>query len=68
MALDRRDKRIRGKVVAASPARVVLKTSQGTRHLSRPAWTIAPIEGETRVMGYVPDLLKERAVRDRDQR
>ena len=56
MALDRRNKRIRGKVVAASPKIVVLKTSRGTRRLSRATWTIAPIEGETRMMGYVPRL------------
>ena len=31
MALDRQNKRIRGKVVAASPKRVVLKTSRGAR-------------------------------------
>ena len=61
MALDRRGQRIRGKVVAASPKRVVLKTSRGTRRLSRTIWTVAPIEGEMRMMDYVPDLLKERA-------
>ena len=53
MALDRRNKHIRGKVVAASPKRVVLKTSRGTRRLSRASWTIAPIEGETRVPEYI---------------
>jgi hypothetical protein len=58
MALDRRDKRIRGKVVAASPQRVVLKTSRGTCHLSRSTWTIAPIAGETRMPEYVRALLK----------
>jgi hypothetical protein len=65
MALDRRNTRIHGKVVAASPKRVVLRTSRGTRRLSPATWTIAPIEGETRMMDYVPDLLRERAARDR---
>jgi hypothetical protein len=41
----------RDEVVAASPKRVVLKTRRGTRQLSRTTWTIAPIEGETRMMG-----------------
>ena len=59
MALDRRNKRIRGKVVSASPKIVVLKTSRGTRRLSRATWTIAPIEGESRMPEYVPALLKE---------
>jgi hypothetical protein len=63
MALHRRNKPIRGKVVAASPTGVVLKTSRGTRRLSRAVWTIAPIEGETRMPKYVPDLLKELAAR-----
>ena len=63
-ALDRRNKRIRGKVVAASPKRVVPKTSRGTRRLSRATRAIALIEGETRMMDYVPDLLKERVARD----
>jgi hypothetical protein len=58
MALDRRNNRIRGKVVAASPKIVVLKTSLGTRRLSRAVWTIAPIEGEHRTMPYVSALLK----------
>ena len=62
MALDRRNKRIRGKVVSASPKIVVLKTSRGTRRLSRATWTIAPIEGESRMPEYVPALLKELAV------
>ena len=44
MAMDRHDKRIRGKVVAASPKRVILKTSRGTRRLSRATSTVAPIE------------------------
>ena len=61
MALHRRYKPIRGEVVAASPKRVVLKTSRGIRHLMRPAWTIAPIEGETLMMDYVPRLLDELA-------
>jgi len=65
MAMDRRNKRIRGKVVSASPKIVVLKTSRGTRRLSRAVWTIAPIEGETRMMDYVPQLLDEIAARDR---
>ena len=68
MALDRRNKRIRGKVVSASPKIVVLKTGRGTRRLSRATWTIAPIEGETRMMEYMPDLLKELAARDRERR
>jgi len=68
MALDRRNKRIRGKVVAASPEIVVLKTSRGTRRLSRAVWTIAPIEGESRMPDYVPALLKELAARDRERR
>ena len=59
MAMDRHNKRIRGKVVSASPKIVVLKTSRGTRRLSRAAWTIAPIEGESRMMPEVPALLKE---------
>ena len=63
MALDRRNKRIRGKVVSASPKIVVLKTSRGTRRLSRATWTIAPIEGESRMPEYVPALLKELASR-----
>jgi hypothetical protein len=50
MALHRRNKPIRGKVVAASPTRVALQTSRGIRHLSRRAWTIAPLEGETRTL------------------
>jgi hypothetical protein len=65
MALDRRNKRIRGKVISASPKMVVLKTSRGTRRLSRAVWTIAPIEAETRIPEYVPALLKELAARDR---
>jgi hypothetical protein len=65
MALDRRNKRIRGKVISASPKMVVLKTSWGTRRLSRAVWTIAPIEAETRIPEYVPALLKELAARDR---
>jgi hypothetical protein len=65
MALDPHNKRIRGKVVSASPKAVVLKTSRGTRRLSRAVWTIAPIEGETRTPKYVPALLKELAARDR---
>jgi hypothetical protein len=68
MALDRRNKRIPGKVVSASPTIVVLKTSRGTRRLSRATWTIAPIEGETRMIEYMPDLQKEHAARDHDQR
>ena len=65
MALHRRNKPIRGKVVAASPTGVVLKTSRGTRRLSLATWTIAPIDGETRMMDYLPNLLKELAARDR---
>jgi hypothetical protein len=65
MALHRRNKRIRGEVVSASPKIVVLKTSRGTRRLSRATWTIAPIEGESRMPVYVPALLKELAARDR---
>jgi hypothetical protein len=65
MALDRHNKRMRGKVVAASPTGVVLKTSRGTRRLSLATWAIAPIEGETRMMDYVPRLLDELAARDR---
>jgi hypothetical protein len=68
MAMDRRNKRIRGKVISASPKIVVLKTSRGTRRLSRATWTIAPIEGETRMMDYVPDLLKERGALGRERR
>ena len=64
MALDRHNKRIRGKVVAASPKIVVLKTSRGTRRLWRTAWTIAPIEGETRMPECVPALLNELAAHD----
>ena len=67
MALDRRNKRIRGKVVSASPKIVVLKTSRGTRRLSRAVWTIAPIEGEQTTMPYVPALLTELASRDRER-
>ena len=63
MALHRRNKRIRGKVISASPKIVILKTSRGTRRLSRAVWTIAPIEGETRMPEYVPALLKEFAAR-----
>jgi hypothetical protein len=44
---------------------VVLKTSKGTRRLSRAVWTIAPIEAEARTPEYVPALLKELAARDR---
>ena len=44
-AMDRCNKRIRGKVV----------------------WTIAPIEGESRMPEYVPALLKELAARDRER-
>jgi hypothetical protein len=65
MALDRRNRRIRGWVISASPKIVVLKTSRGTRRLSRAVWTIAPIEAETRTPEYVPALLKELAARDR---
>jgi hypothetical protein len=65
MAMDRHNKRIRGKVISASPKIVVLKTSRGTRRLSRAVWTIAPIEGETRMPEYVPPLLKELAARER---
>jgi hypothetical protein len=67
MALDRRNKRIRGKVISASPKIVVLKTSRGTRRLSRTTWTIAPIDGESRMPEYVPALLKELATRDRER-
>jgi hypothetical protein len=67
MALHRRDKPIRGKVVAAPPIRIVLRTSRGTRRLSRAVWTIAPIEGESRMPEYVPALLKELATRDRER-
>ena len=67
MALDRRNKRIRGKVVSASPKIVVLKTSRGTNRLSRATWTFAPIEGETRMPEYVPALLKGLAARDRER-
>ncbi len=63
MALGRRKERIRGKVVAASPKIVVLRTSQGTRRLSWATWTVAPIEGESRMPEYVPALLKELAAR-----
>ena len=52
MALDCRNKRIRGKVVSASPKIVVLKTSRGKCHLSRAVWTIAPIYGEQTTMPY----------------
>jgi hypothetical protein len=52
---------------AASPTGVVLKTSRGTRRLSRAVWTIAPIEGETRMPDYVPALLKEFAARDQER-
>jgi hypothetical protein len=55
----------RDEVVAASPTRVFIKTSRGTRRLSRAIWTIAPIEGETRMPEYVPALLKELAARER---
>jgi hypothetical protein len=65
MALDRRNRRIRGKVTSASQKVVVLKTSKGTRRLSRAVWTIAPIEAEARTPEYVPALLKELAARDR---
>jgi hypothetical protein len=65
MAMDRRNKRIRGKVVAASPKTVVLKTNWGTRRLSRSSWTIAPIGGEARLPEYVPELLRWRGTRDR---
>jgi hypothetical protein len=68
MALDRHNKRIRGKVVSASPKCVVLKTSRGTRRLSRATWTIAPICGEQTTMPYVPALLKELASRGEWQR
>ena len=68
MALDGRNKRIRGKVVAASPKIVVLKTSRGTRRLSRASWTVAPIAGETRMPEYVPALLKELAARGEERR
>jgi hypothetical protein len=54
MAMDCRSKRIRGRVISASPKIVVLKTSQGTRRLSRAAWTIAPIYGEQTTMPCVP--------------
>jgi hypothetical protein len=67
MALHRRNKPIRGKVVAASPMSVVLKTRRGTRRLSRAVWAIAPIEGETRMPEYVPALLKELAARERQR-
>jgi hypothetical protein len=67
MALDRRNRRIRGKVASASPKIVVLKTSQGTRRLSRTVWTIAPIE-EARMPEYVPALLKGFAARNRQRR
>ena len=67
MALDRRNKRIRGKAVVASPEGVVLKSSRGMRRLTRAVWTIAPIEGEARMMDYVPSLLKELASRDRER-
>jgi hypothetical protein len=43
MALDRRNMRMRGKDVSASPTTVVLRSSRGTRRLSRAIWTIAPI-------------------------
>jgi hypothetical protein len=66
MAMDRRNKRIRGKVVSASPKIVILKTSRGTRRLSQATWTIAPIEGETRMMDYVPKLLDDIADRGRE--
>ena len=68
MAMDRHNKRIRGKVVSASPKIVVLKTSRGTRRLSRAIWTIAPIEAESRMPEYVPALLKELAARKRERR
>jgi hypothetical protein len=63
MAMDRHN--IRGKAFSASPQIVVLKTSRGTRRLSRATWPIAPIQGETRMMDYVPALLKELAARSR---
>ena len=45
IALNRCNKRIRGKVVSASPKIVVLKTSRGTRRLSRAVWRVAPVVG-----------------------
>jgi hypothetical protein len=66
MALHRRNRPIRGKVVTASPTGVVLKTSRGTRRLSLATWTIAPIEAESRMPEDVPALLKEFAARDRE--
>lgn len=68
MAMDRHNGRIRGKVVSASPKIVVLKTRRGTRRLSRATWTIAPIDGETRMLDYVPVLVKERPSLDRQRR
>jgi hypothetical protein len=65
IALDRHNKRIRGKVVMASPKIVILKTRQGNRRLSRAVWTIAPICGEQTTMPYVPALLKDLAAGDR---
>ena len=52
MAMDRHNKRIRGKVVSASPKLVVMKTGRSTRRLSRVVWTVAPIEGETTLLEY----------------
>jgi hypothetical protein len=68
MATGPRNRRIRGTVISASPKIVVLKTGRGTRRLSRAVWSIAPIEGETRMPEYVPALLKEFAARDREPR
>lgn len=68
MAMDRHNKRIRGNVVSASPKIIVLKTSRGSRRLSRAVWTIAPIEGESRMPEYVPALLEELAARKRERR
>ena len=66
MALDRRNKRIRGKVVSASPKIVVLKTSRGTRRLSRAVWTIAPIEGESRMPDVCAGSAEGTRRRDRE--
>ena len=62
MALDRRKKRIRGNVVAASPKIVVLRRAAArVAYRARAVWTIAPIEAEMRTMDYVRRLGRKRA-------
>jgi hypothetical protein len=52
--------------MAASPCRLVLRTSRARAPVFVMTWTIALMEAETRMSAHVPALLNELAARDRE--